>query len=404
VAGPPGDQTIPSIDKILIIGGESLYRESLTHERCERIILTSILTEILDCDTFFPTIPADQFLLKYRSPLHVENGINYRFTEYERIPLDCEIGVSSSPSLSSSLPSSSLPSSSCHTNPEEEQYLLAIHDILRNGVIRSDRTGTGTISKFGLTMRFNLQNNSFPLLTTKKVFWRGVVEELLWFIKGSTNANELTEKKIHIWDENGSREYLDNHNFTTREIGDLGPIYGFQWRHYGAKYLDMHTDYTGQGIDQLQECINKIKSNPYDRRIILTAWNPTDLSQMALPPCHMFCQFYVSSKNELSCQMYQRSADMGLGVPFNIASYALLTRILAHCCQLEVGEFIHVIGDAHCYLNHLEALEEQIQRKPKLFPTLRIVTDNLDIDRFQLSDFVLENYHPEGAIKMKMAV
>jgi dihydrofolate reductase / thymidylate synthase len=383
------EQAIP-IDQIIVIGGESLYQESLAHDRCERIVLTSILTEILDCDTFFPTIPADKFLLKFRSPLKVENGISYRFTEYERIPLDFEIGLHP-PSLSSSM------------NHEEEQYLIAIHDILRNGVVRGDRTGTGTISKFGLTMRFNLRNNSFPLLTTKKVFWRGVAEELLWFIKGSTNANELIEKNIHIWDGNASREYLDSIGLTTREVGDLGPVYGFQWRHFGAEYDDMHADYQGKGIDQLKECIEKIKHNPNDRRIILTAWNPADLSLMALPPCHMFCQFYVSN-GELSCQMYQRSADMGLGVPFNIASYALLTRIMAHVCHLQPGEFIHVIGDAHCYLNHVEALEEQIQRIPKSFPTLKIQTPNTEIDGFQFSDFVLEDYYPDGAIKMKMAV
>lgn len=376
------------IDKIIVIGGESLYRESLAHSRCERVILTSILTEILDCDTFFPVIAADKFMLKYRSLIKHENDISYRFTEYERIPNDYEVGLHS-PSLS--------------LNHEEEQYLLAIKDILQNGVVRGDRTGTGTISKFGLTMRFNLRNNVFPLLTTKKVFWRGVAEELLWFIKGSTNANELIEKNIHIWDGNASREYLDNIGLSTREVGDLGPVYGFQWRHFGAAYTDMHSNYDGQGIDQLKECIEKIKKNPSDRRIILTAWNPADLSLMALPPCHMFCQFYVSG-NELSCQMYQRSADMGLGVPFNIASYALLTRIVAHVCNLQPGDFIHVIGDAHCYLNHVDALQEQIQRIPKPFPTLQIHTANTDIDGFQFSDFVLENYQPDGAIKMKMAV
>jgi dihydrofolate reductase / thymidylate synthase len=380
-----------SIDKIHVIGGESLFRESLAHERCQRIILTSILTEISDCDTFFPVIPADQFHLTYRSALRIENEIHYRFTEYERLPSDDEVGLHPS-------------CLSC--NPEEDQYLLAIKDILNTGVVRSDRTGTGTISKFGLTMRFNLRNNVFPLLTTKKVFWRGVAEELLWFLKGSTNANELSEKGIHIWDGNASREYLDSRGLVDREVGDLGPVYGFQWRHFGAQYVNMRTDYAGQGIDQLAQCIETIKSNPSDRRILLTAWNPTDLSAMALPPCHMFCQFYVSN-NELSCQLYQRSADMGLGVPFNIASYALLTRLVARVCHLEVGELIHVIGDAHCYLNHLEPLREQIQRVPREFPTLRIetTTANADnIDGFQFSDFILENYNPDGALKMKMAV
>lgn len=252
-------------------------------------------------------------------------------------------------------------------------------------------------------MRFNLENNNFPLLTTKKVFWRGVAEELLWFIKGSTNANELVEKNIHIWDGNASREYLDSIGLQSREVGDLGPVYGFQWRHYGAEYINMHNNYTNKGIDQLKECINKIKNSPNDRRIILTAWNPADLSLMALPPCHMFCQFYVAN-NKLSCQMYQRSADMGLGVPFNIASYSLLTCIVAHCCNLQPGEFIHVIGDAHCYLNHVEPLRVQIERVPKQFPKLFIRTDNTDIDGFTFNDFVLEDYNPDGPIKMQMAV
>jgi len=173
-------------------------------------------------------------------------------------------------------------------------------------------------------MRFNLREH-FPLLTTKRVFWRGVAEELLWFISGKTNAKELHDKDIHIWDGNASRAYLDSIGLTDREEWDLGPVYGFQWRHFGAKYVDMYTDYTGQGVDQLAELIHTIKTKPYDRRLVLSAWNPAALKEMALPPCHMFAQFYVAN-GELSCQLYQRSCDMGLGVPFNIASYALLTR------------------------------------------------------------------------------
>jgi thymidylate synthase len=187
--------------------------------------------------------------------------------------------------------------------------------------------GVGTLSKFGCQMRFDLRTH-FPLLTTKRVFWRGVAEELLWFISGKTNARALQEKDIHIWDGNASRAYLDSVGLTEREEGDLGPVYGFQWRHFGARYVDMHTDYTGQGVDQLSELVQTIRTRPYDRRLILSAWNPAALREMALPPCHMFAQFYVAN-GELSCQMYQRSCDMGLGVPFNIASYALLTRCVA---------------------------------------------------------------------------
>lgn len=216
-------------------------------------------------------------------------------------------------------------------------------------------------------MRFSLRNNSFPLLTTKRVFWRGLAEELLWFIKGDTNANHLAEKNVHIWDANGSREFLDNLGFKEREVGDLGPVYGFQWRHFGAEYKDFNTDYTNQGVDQLKEVIETIKTNPTDRRIILTAWNPSAIPKMALPPCHMMCQFYVYN-GELSCQMYQRSCDMGLGVPFNIASYSLLTIMIANVTGLKPGEFIHVTGDTHVYNNHIEPLKEQLKRNPFPFP------------------------------------
>jgi len=197
-----------------------------------------------------------------------------------------------------------------HTH-EEYQYLNLVRDVIVHGVQRMDRTGVGTLSKFGCQMRFTLKDGVVPVLTTKKVFWRGVVEELLWFIRGDTNANHLSQKGVKIWDANGSREYLDSIGLKERQVGDLGPIYGWQWRHFGAKYVDMNTDYTGQGIDQLKECIEKITKNPTDRRIVLTAWNPSDLKLMALPPCHMFCQFYVAN-GELSCLMYQRSCDLGI--------------------------------------------------------------------------------------------
>jgi len=287
-------------------------------------------------------------------------------------------------------------------NHEEEQYLELIRRILKDGNPKGDRTGTGTLSLFGCTMRFDLRNNSFPLLTTKRVFWRGVAEELLWFVRGSTNANLLAEKNIHIWDGNGSREYLDGLGFTNREVGDLGPVYGFQWRHFGAEYTDMHADYRGKGYDQLAKVIETIKTNPDDRRMIMSAWNPAVLSEMALPPCHMFCQFYVSN-GELSCMMYQRSCDIGLGVPFNIASYSLLTCMVASVCGLKPGEFVHVLGDTHVYNNHVEALREQVLRTPSAFPKLTVKPRG-NIEDFELSDFVLEGYQPQGAIKMKMAV
>ncbi|XP_069132759.1 thymidylate synthase-like isoform X3 [Argopecten irradians] len=225
---------------------------------------------------------------------------------------------------------------------DEYKYLDAIQQILDHGIRKTNRTGVDTLSIFGMQMRYNLRED-FPLLTTKCVFWRGVAEELIWIIQGCTNGNKLKEKNIHIWDANGSKEFLSGIGLGHREEGDLGPVYGFQWRHFGAEYKDMHTDYSGAGVDQLKEVIRKIKNNPDDRRIIMSAWNPPDLPKMALPPCHAFVQFYVNVANgELSCQLYQRSADMGLGVPFNIASYALLTYMIAHVTDLKPGDFVHI--------------------------------------------------------------
>ncbi|XP_073926310.1 thymidylate synthase isoform X2 [Castor canadensis] len=248
----------------------------------------------------------------------------------------------------------------------ERQYLGQIEHILRCGFRKEDRTGTGTLSVFGMQARYSLRDE-FPLLTTKRVFWKGVLEELLWFIKGSTNAKELSSKGVKIWDANGSRDFLDSLGFSARQEGDLGPVYGFQWRHFGADYKDMNSDYSGQGVDQLQKVIDTIKTNPDDRRIIMCAWNPKDLPLMALPPCHALCQFYVVN-GELSCQLYQRSGDMGLGVPFNIASYALLTYMIAHITGLQPGDFVHTLGDAHIYLNHIEPLKTQNRVQVKTQP------------------------------------
>ncbi|XP_049861300.1 thymidylate synthase [Schistocerca gregaria] len=286
---------------------------------------------------------------------------------------------------------------------EEYQYLKHIERIISHGNKKSDRTGVGTLSLFGAQMRYSLREGVFPLFTTKRVFWRAVVEELLWFIRGSTNAKELQAKGINIWNGNSSREFLDSLGFHDREEGDLGPVYGFQWRHFGAGYKGPHANYEGKGVDQLQQVINMLRSNPDDRRIIMSAWNPPDLGLMALPPCHCLVQFYVAN-GELSCQLYQRSADMGLGVPFNVASYALLTCMLAAVTNLKPGEFIHTTGDTHVYLNHIEALKVQIKREPRPFPKLVIKRQVADIEEFKLEDFELQNYNPHPKIEMEMAV
>jgi len=377
------------IGHIFVIGGAQIYKEALQHKGLSKVHFTKVYKDF-QCDTFLHELKVEDYFLDAQGGQIFED-IPYEFctlrpkttntAEVNRVP------------VSPSVPS----------RHEEYQYLDLIRECIETGVERGDRTGTGTLSHFGRSMRFSLRNEVFPLLTTKKVFFRGVAEELLWFVKGSTNANELSEKKIKIWDGNGSREFLDKRGFPEREVGDLGPVYGFQWRHFGAEYLDMHADYEGKGVDQLARVIDLIKNDPNNRRILLSAWNPRDLHLMALPPCHMFCQFYVAN-GELSCQMYQRSADTGLGVPFNIASYALLTRMIAQVCGLEAGEFVHVIGDCHVYLNHVEALKTQLEREPRPFPTLKLNPDVKDIDGFKYSDFEVLDYKPYPRIKMKMAV
>ncbi|ODV78058.1 thymidylate synthase [Suhomyces tanzawaensis NRRL Y-17324] len=298
-------------------------------------------------------------------------------------------------------------------NSAEQAYLDLCQYIIDNGENRPDRTGTGTRSVFAPPqLRFDLSNDTFPLLTTKKVFSKAIIHELLWFVAGSTDAKLLSDKGVKIWEGNGSRQYLDSLGLTHRREGDLGPVYGFQWRHFGAEYKDCDADYAGQGFDQLLDVIKKLKTNPYDRRIIMSAWNPPDFAKMALPPCHVFCQFYVNfpenARPKLSCLLYQRSCDMGLGVPFNIASYALLTKMIAHIVDMDCGEFIHTMGDAHVYLDHIDALKEQLTRIPRDFPKLHIKAERADhiktIDDFKYEDFEISEYDPYGPIKMKMSV
>ena len=285
----------------------------------------------------------------------------------------------------------------------ELQYINLIKHILENGISKDDRTGIGTLSIFSYNMTFNLRE-SFPLLTTKKVYWKGVVEELLWFISGSTNSNVLKEKGVKIWEGNSSREFLDSRGLSHYDQGDIGAGYGFQWRHFGAKYTNMYDSYEGQGIDQLKDVIYKIKNTPDDRRIIMSAWNPTDLDKMALPPCHIFVQFWVdSNKKELHSQMYQRSCDVGLGVPFNIASYSLLTCIIAKLCDLTPGDFHYCMGDTHIYKNHIDAMKLQITRDPYDFPKINI-KDITDIDNIKFDDIELIDYKYYENIKMNMAV
>lgn len=263
-----------------------------------------------------------------------------------------------------------------------KQYLDLLRHIMEHGTIKSDRTGVGTKSVFGYQMRFNLAEG-FPLLTTKKVHLRSIIHELLWFIAGDTNIKYLHDNKVTIWDE-----WAD-------ENGDLGPVYGHQWRSW--------TTPQGGKIDQLANVVEQLKKNPNSRRHIVSAWNPGEVDNMALPPCHAMFQFYVAD-NKLSCQLYQRSADVFLGVPFNIASYALLTQMIAQVCGYELGEFVHTLGDTHIYLNHFEQVETQLSREPRELPKMEINPDVKSIFDFKYEDFNLINYDPHPVIKAPIAV
>ena len=263
-----------------------------------------------------------------------------------------------------------------------KQYQDLMRHVLEHGHKKEDRTGTGTLSVFGYQMRFNLAEG-FPLLTTKKVHLKSIIHELLWFLQGSTNIQYLKENGVSIWDEWADAQ------------GNLGPVYGYQWRNWPKP--------DGTHIDQISQVVNMIRKNPDSRRLIVSAWNVADVDQMKLPPCHAFFQFYVAD-GKLSCQLYQRSADIFLGVPFNIASYALLTMMVAQVCGLKLGDFVHTLGDAHIYLNHLEQTREQLSRDPRALPTMRINPGVQDIFGFKFEDFTLENYDPHPAIKAPVAV
>lgn len=263
-----------------------------------------------------------------------------------------------------------------------KQYLDLLEHVLTNGTEKHDRTGTGTKSVFGYQMRFNLEEG-FPLLTTKKLHLRSIIYELLWFLRGDTNVKYLHDNKVTIWDE------------WAREDGSLGPIYGKQWRSWGCG--------DGKEVDQIANVIEQIKRNPDSRRLLVSAWNVGEVEAMALPPCHIIFQFYVAD-GRLSCQLYQRSADIFLGVPFNIASYSLLTMMIAQVCGLKPGDFVHTLGDAHIYLNHLEQCRLQLTREPRPLPTMRINPERKGINDFVFEDFTLENYNPHPHIKGEVSV
>jgi len=284
----------------------------------------------------------------------------------------------------------------------ETQYLQLVRDIIENGFVENTRNGI-TKSIFGYSMRFSLKDGTIPLLTTKKVAWKTCLHELMWFIKGSTDNRELLKKGVHIWDGNSSREFLDSRGLDYAE-GDLGPIYGHQWRHFNAKYENFNTDYTGQGVDQLQNIINDLKdpAKRTSRRLIMSAWNPCQLDEMALPPCHVLVQFNVHGGNQLSCALYQRSNDIALGTSINIASYSFLTHLLAKHCGLEAHEFVYFKGNCHLYEDHIEPIKEQLHREPYPFPTVSIKQIRENINDYTIEDFEIHNYQHHPQIKFKM--
>ena len=369
----------PDIENLYIIGGESIYNYFYKKNLYDSIVMNEVQYPKNDIgDKFFPKINTDNYM-QFNKALIFE--MPYIYQRY--------LFINKRPSFYKKKPT-------CEIN-----YLNVLEDVFKNGEIRNTRNSK-TLSKFGVTMKFNI-SNTFPLLTTKKLYWKGIVEELLWFLKADTNSKNLEEKNVNIWKANSSTEFLKNNNFKYSE-GDCGPIYGHQWRHFNANYNNCNSDYKNQGIDQLQNCIDLIKTDPYSRRIFMTAWNPCQLEEMVLPPCHVSYQFYVTKDGRLNCQMYQRSGDMFLGIPFNIASTALLTNIIATMTDYKPGSINIVVGDAHIYESHIEQVKEQLSRKPYPFPTLEIKHKYNNIEEYSYEDFDLKYYNSHDKIKGDMIV
>jgi dihydrofolate reductase/thymidylate synthase len=377
-------------EDIFIIGGERIYKEALNHELCQ-ILHLSILDEDYKCDTFFP----QDYLYNFKIISDQIND-NYIYRKCKRL------------------------TNSDIINTDEIQYLNLIEKVLKEGIYINDRTGIGRITLMGTQMRFNLENNTLPLLTTKKMFTKGIIGELLWMINGQTDSKILEKQGINIWKGNSSKQFLKTNNLNYDE-GECGPIYGFQWRRFGAnfseiyminslfdkKITDIILDYLNinKGYDQIAECIRLIKEEPNSTRIIISGWNPTQLKEQVLPACHTLYQFYVDSyKKTLSCMLTLRSNDIGLGMPYNICSASLLTYMFAEVCNLKPKELIYSVGNYHIYSNHVEQLKIQMTHKPFNFPTFNFKRKINNIDNFKIDDFDITNYQSYPSIKMEMAV
>lgn len=356
-----------NIESSFVIGGEQIYKEFLNQKLVSDVYATEI-HENYKCDTYFPKL--NNFVENSNVEFDKFSFVNYKYN-----------------------------------NIEEQQYLTVLKDILHKGIKKEDRTNTGTLSTFGNQMKFDLSNDTFPLLTSKKTFFRGIVEELLWFLSGNTDAKTLMNKKIYIWNGNTSREFLDKKGLTHYPVGDIGPTYSFNFRHYGAQYFTCNDDYTGFGYDQVKEVLRMIKEEPNSRRIIINLWEPTTIDKVALPPCMFFYQFYVDTVNKkLNCHCVIRSSDTFLGLPFNIGTGALITNIFAHLTDLTPGELTITTSDTHIYLNHIKQCTEQVSRLPRPFPKLKIKRKVSRIEDFKYEDFELLNYNPYPEIKGKMAI
>ncbi len=404
------------IGEVFIIGGADVYQQVLSDPRLRKVFITHIYStdngdNCLDLtkSATFTTLDIDynQLSLEWSSDYYqytLERGafkgrqVRYQFKVYQNM-VSIKNHLEDWTRLSQkNVGDSTLVSP---VNNEEVEYLGLLQRVVKEGDVRTSRNGS-TRSIFGVRMEFDLTQGRIPLLTTKKMAWKTVIKELLWFLSGDTNAKTLQDQKVRIWDGNSSREYLDSIGLTDREVGDLGPVYGFQWRHFGAKYQTCHSDYSGQGVDQIKECLRQIKESPTSRRILFTGWNPLALKEMALPPCHLLCQFFVESDDRLSLQLYQRSGDSFLGIPFNIFSYSVLLLMFCRLTDKKPGRMIHVIGDFHVYENHLDAVKTQLERIPYCFPRIEVEhRDNLE--DFSMSDFKLMEYHCHGGIKAPMA-
>ena len=364
--------------KYYVIGGESIY--NLFKPYVTHIHLTHVLhpTIKLEFSKFFFNIPYN-FKINNYSILHEDEQYSYRFIDYIK-----EDGHQISP---------------------DDTYIRLCNQVLKHGEERKDRTGTGTLSMFGQQMKFDISQR-VPILTTKRVPWKSCIEELLWFMQGNTNSKDLDKKGVKIWNGNSSRKFLDQRGLDHLKEGDCGANYSFQWRHFGAEYVDCDTNYENKGTDQIAYIEHLLKTYPMSRRIFLSAWNPCDLDKTVLPPCHVSCQFYVDNNKGLSCHLYQRSCDMFLGVPWNILSYSILTHVLAYRNGLSPKELIMSTGDTHVYLNHVEQVKQQSERYPLSYPVLNLdpSVKEKNIDDITIDDFELVGYFPHPTIKGTMSV